>query len=727
MKDGIRNQLKGLEIEQKRLEALMSSDPAWIAYRQLPTDAAELADGAPTQQELPDDIAESLRENRLFRAWINLVAAAESLRELLGPEDQPQAQEPESQQKALGQSTPDGVVSSETGVEREAFRTKLVLKSDAATTEKVNKQEAVKKPDPTPEHTLDATGTEESASDLLSPVDLPNNDAVLPLAALLLGGSSSSTQLTQQLAATQAEPAVEQATSLSEAARSLPDTDSEADRSVSSSSEHQLEQPPDDLTWITGVGPEERAALEGVGLSSFAEIAAITPEQLSALRARLPAPRSASQQQWIEQAAILASGKATSFVRSRGYLFNNFIIEHPPQTPWQIQPLPAPDLPRPEEIPTPSDTAVESQSGSETNKEAAAELEAGSAESSEPQRPEKLPLAAVLPPLVTRLGTRTDPAPAIEVANDETDIGEDVDLEYSNSAEEHFEHANEIDQVVTHQVQPDSDEPDGSSEHDNSQKTQNEELALSERLERFERTMSEVSLPDLRRPKPFELNGTLDEQAAPPTNGQPSTDSISVLPPIIAPLIDNDTIEKADSAKPETNHDLSQPELNLQETDESHSDFEYESELEPVGWDEANVEIVRVAKPDDGGRTSSKLSAADSDDQDQGEIEQVAAQTTPDPDPSPYDLARRMERLAEPPIELNETFSRFDGEIEEASVQIIRAKPSSEDADRPEHASPPRPENSRSANVSHTAAEPSPGKRSSRRFLDALTGSRKTR
>ena len=728
MKDGIRNQLKGLEIEQKRLEALMSSDPAWIAYRQLATDAAGNADGSPAEQELPEDIADSLRENRLFRAWMNLVAAEDSLRELLEPDDLPQdqAQEPQNQQTALGQSMPVENVSAETGVEREAFRTKLVLKSDAATAEKVEKQEAHKNSDATPEQTLDVVEPEESAPDLLNPVDLPNNDTVLPLAALLLGRASSNAQITQQLAAIQVERATKQAASLPEAARALPGTEIETDASVPKSAEHHFEQEPDDLSWIAGVGPEERAALEGIGLTSFAEIAAITPEQLSVLRARLPVPRSASQQQWIEQAAILASGKATAFVRLQGYLFNNFFVENPPQTPWQMQPLSAPALPEQVEPVTSTDAAVESHSGIEKNKLDAVELEPGREESTGRNRAERLPLAAVLPPLVAGLGTRTDPAPAIEVANDETAIGEDLDLEHSNSAEEYDGHTSEIDQVVTHEAQPDSDEPDYHTEQGSSQIAKNEELALSERLERFERTMSEVSLPDLRRPKPFELNGNSDEQAPPPTHAPTSIDAISILPPL-APHIDNDAIEKADNAEPETSNDLGQPELSPQAADLSSFDFEYHSEPEPVGWDEANVEILRVAKPGSQIRANSKPSDANNDDQGQEEIEQVAHQTTRDPDPSPYDLARRMERLAEPPIELSETFSRFDGEIEEASVQIIRFKPSSEAAERQEQANLSRPETSQSTKVSNTTVEPSLSKRSSRRFLDALTGSRKAR
>ena len=66
--------------------------------------AAGLADGSPAEQEFEEDIADRLRENRLFRAWMNSVAAADSLREFLEPEDLPkdQAQELENQQMALG-------------------------------------------------------------------------------------------------------------------------------------------------------------------------------------------------------------------------------------------------------------------------------------------------------------------------------------------------------------------------------------------------------------------------------------------------------------------------------------------------------------------------------------------------------------------------------------------------------------------------------------------------
>jgi len=70
----------------------------------------------------------------------------------------------------------------------------------------------------------------------------------------------------------------------------------------------------DDLSRIKGLGPKLQALLPGLGLSTFAQIAALTDADLDALDGKLGAfagrPRRDS---WVEQARYLASGDVAGF------------------------------------------------------------------------------------------------------------------------------------------------------------------------------------------------------------------------------------------------------------------------------------------------------------------------------------------------------------------------------------------------------------------------------
>jgi predicted flap endonuclease-1-like 5' DNA nuclease len=73
---------------------------------------------------------------------------------------------------------------------------------------------------------------------------------------------------------------------------------------------------PDDLTLIKGIDTATADVLAGLGLTTFAELADLYQEDVEEIDAALSDPRRVSRECWIEQAAILATGQATAYVRA---------------------------------------------------------------------------------------------------------------------------------------------------------------------------------------------------------------------------------------------------------------------------------------------------------------------------------------------------------------------------------------------------------------------------
>lgn len=77
----------------------------------------------------------------------------------------------------------------------------------------------------------------------------------------------------------------------------------------------------DDLTRMKGVGPRLADRLNSVGVTSFAQIAALTPEEAEALDARLGDFQGRiHRDRWIEQAGFLARGDIAGFEETFGKL-----------------------------------------------------------------------------------------------------------------------------------------------------------------------------------------------------------------------------------------------------------------------------------------------------------------------------------------------------------------------------------------------------------------------
>lgn len=77
----------------------------------------------------------------------------------------------------------------------------------------------------------------------------------------------------------------------------------------------------DDLTRMKGVGPRLAERLSSVGIASFAQLAALTPEEANALDAKLGDFQGRiHRDRWIEQATFLGNGDISGFEETFGKL-----------------------------------------------------------------------------------------------------------------------------------------------------------------------------------------------------------------------------------------------------------------------------------------------------------------------------------------------------------------------------------------------------------------------
>ncbi len=75
----------------------------------------------------------------------------------------------------------------------------------------------------------------------------------------------------------------------------------------------------DDLTRIKGLGPKIAALLGEFGVTTFAQIAAMTPEEVERIDAKLGRfSGRITRDQWVEQAKLLAAGDETGFAATFG-------------------------------------------------------------------------------------------------------------------------------------------------------------------------------------------------------------------------------------------------------------------------------------------------------------------------------------------------------------------------------------------------------------------------
>ncbi len=66
--------------------------------------------------------------------------------------------------------------------------------------------------------------------------------------------------------------------------------------------------PADDLKLITGVGPVLERTLNALGVTTWAQVAALTPEQIAAVEGELNFRGRVARDNWLQQAEVLARG-----------------------------------------------------------------------------------------------------------------------------------------------------------------------------------------------------------------------------------------------------------------------------------------------------------------------------------------------------------------------------------------------------------------------------------
>jgi NADH-quinone oxidoreductase subunit E len=74
----------------------------------------------------------------------------------------------------------------------------------------------------------------------------------------------------------------------------------------------------DDLKLITGVGPVLEGKLNAVGITTWAQVAKLTAEQIEAVEGELGFRGRVTRDRWIEQAEALAAGGVAEYIKRFG-------------------------------------------------------------------------------------------------------------------------------------------------------------------------------------------------------------------------------------------------------------------------------------------------------------------------------------------------------------------------------------------------------------------------
>ena len=301
MSDGIRDQLRGLEYEQQRLEARLASDANWSRYKEAcaARDAAGEPDDAPL--DLPEDVAAALEANRLFKAYENVVRAKRLLAELLprNPDvsvDDTIEETPPPDEPLHSEPSPVGAA----GAAGAGLRAFLAMPRGVRPSAHL----AVHRAAPAPR---DQDGAE---PDVPPPAETPADTAEA-------------------------------------AADPLPDPEvAEPEQTVAMVPTPANDDEPGRLEQIRGMSPAQRALLAELGVTRCSEIAAWSATDVAHLRAHLGANAPRGMAEWIEQAAILARGGTTQHARRLVDLdLSGSLVAPPALVAWQAALMPSPPSP----------------------------------------------------------------------------------------------------------------------------------------------------------------------------------------------------------------------------------------------------------------------------------------------------------------------------------------------------------------------------------------------
>ena len=74
----------------------------------------------------------------------------------------------------------------------------------------------------------------------------------------------------------------------------------------------------DDLKLISGVGPVLESNMNAVGITTWAQVARLTPEQIAAVEGELGFRGRVTRDRWLEQADALATGGVAEYIKRFG-------------------------------------------------------------------------------------------------------------------------------------------------------------------------------------------------------------------------------------------------------------------------------------------------------------------------------------------------------------------------------------------------------------------------
>lgn len=105
-------------------------------------------------------------------------------------------------------------------------------------------------------------------------------------------------------------------------------------RSLMQELEGSRKAPAADILDIRGITPDLKRRLRGQGISTVEAIAELTPHDVHRLEAQLGSSARISKDNWIEQAAMLAGGTETAYMRLRATGATQALVPRPPKLPW---------------------------------------------------------------------------------------------------------------------------------------------------------------------------------------------------------------------------------------------------------------------------------------------------------------------------------------------------------------------------------------------------------
>ncbi|HUS96498.1 MAG TPA: hypothetical protein VMX97_07150 [Hyphomicrobiaceae bacterium] len=339
MDKGIRDQINGLERERRRLEALLAPDENWRAYQN--ADAAQTAQSAQNSNndlmaQLPASVAGALGANRLFNARAGVIEAVRLLSELVEPSPIPAATAADPVAAAV-QPRDTGMAAHKACDDSgnhlsEAFRTKLKVK---ASTEDAGPAGVSTQTIAAPAAVSQEPGTAVPYS--------PGHGGLLVFLAMSSGRSLP--------ALTGVGGKISRACPSDAGRDAGRDGDRDGGRStdlvphagtpfVEPANGEALEH----LDLIHGMTSEHRDQLLDAGVTRCSDIAAWNAMDVARFSGLL-GPQAGvsrnhiSRDQWIEQAAVLASGRETHHARRLTSGAVALLVERPQDQAWQTKPL----------------------------------------------------------------------------------------------------------------------------------------------------------------------------------------------------------------------------------------------------------------------------------------------------------------------------------------------------------------------------------------------------